>query len=68
MSHDPGGDAICPVCHGQAVSLGVLGQREHFRCRGCGVDFSAEKIPDEDDYEAEQAWLRDSYIPDENEP
>jgi rubredoxin len=48
--------------------LGTLGQREHFRCRACGADFSAEKIPDETDEAAEQEWLRDSGMPSEDEP
>jgi tRNA(Ile2) C34 agmatinyltransferase TiaS len=61
-------DCDCPACGGAAAFLGTLGQREHFRCRACGADFSAEKIPDETDEAAEQEWLRDSGMPSEDEP
>lgn len=30
----------CPICDGEGVPLGELGNREHFRCRACGADFS----------------------------
>jgi len=30
----------CPVCGGPGVELGTLGNRQHFRCRNCGMDFS----------------------------
>lgn len=32
----------CPLDGGDAVPLGTLGSRTHFRCRSCGIDFSAE--------------------------
>lgn len=32
----------CPACNGPGVLLGTLGSRSHFRCRDCGLDFSAE--------------------------
>jgi hypothetical protein len=30
----------CPACGGGGVSMGTLGQCEHFRCQNCGIDFS----------------------------
>jgi transposase-like protein len=30
----------CPVCGGPGMELGTLGNRQHFRCRNCGMDFS----------------------------
>lgn len=30
----------CPVCGGPGALLGKLGNRWHFRCRACGLDFS----------------------------
>jgi hypothetical protein len=38
----------CPVCGGPGVLLGQLGRRVHFRCRNCGMDFSAD-VADLDD-------------------
>ncbi|MCP1392156.1 MAG: hypothetical protein J5I35_05310 [Methanothrix harundinacea] len=32
----------CPACGGPGVILGKLGNRWHFRCRGCGIDYSEE--------------------------
>jgi len=32
----------CSVCGGELTSLGVLGRREHLRCRNCGMDSSRE--------------------------
>jgi hypothetical protein len=37
---DVGPAPQCPVCGGPAVAIGELGQRRHFRCRDCGIDFS----------------------------
>lgn len=34
--------AQCPACGGQGQSMGTLDNREHFRCRNCGADFSKE--------------------------
>jgi hypothetical protein len=34
--------AACPVCAGEGNHIGDLGQRRHFRCRDCGIDFSSE--------------------------
>lgn len=31
----------CPCCDGDSTFLGALGSRNHFRCRDCGIDFSA---------------------------
>jgi DNA-directed RNA polymerase subunit RPC12/RpoP len=33
----------CPVCGGPSYELGTLGNREHFRCQNCGMDFSRIK-------------------------
>lgn len=30
----------CPLCAGPGISLGLLGSREHFSCRNCGMEFS----------------------------
>jgi len=30
----------CPVCHGPGVLMGTLGNRDHYRCRCCGMDYS----------------------------
>lgn len=32
----------CPMCGGNPVMLGALGNRAHFRCRSCGMDYSIE--------------------------
>jgi transposase-like protein len=32
----------CPLCDSEAGEMGSLGNRKHYRCRACGVDFSAE--------------------------
>lgn len=32
--------AECPVCGGPGLLLGQLGNRVHYRCRNCGMDFS----------------------------
>lgn len=34
--------ASCPTCEGPSNFLGKLGNREHFRCRNCGMDWSTE--------------------------
>jgi len=30
----------CPLCEGPGMYQGSLGQRSHFRCRNCGIDFN----------------------------
>lgn len=30
----------CPVCQGELLFMGALGQRNHFRCRDCGAECS----------------------------
>src|ERR1700751_1606864 len=36
-------DEPCPACHShQYIALGFLGNREHRRCRACGLDYSLE--------------------------
>lgn len=32
--------AYCPMCGGAGYELGTLGNKRHFRCRDCGIDFS----------------------------
>ena len=36
---------VCLTCCGPAGSMGVLGNREHFRCRDCGAEFSIALPP-----------------------
>ncbi len=33
-------DCECPACGGEGQELGVLGHRQHMRCRACGANFS----------------------------
>ena len=33
----------CPLCAGPGISLGLLGSREHFSCRNCGMEFSRKE-------------------------
>jgi hypothetical protein len=35
-------DSNCPQCGGQPTELGGLGNRNHYRCRDCGWDWSKE--------------------------
>lgn len=39
--------ASCPACGGEGASMGSLGNREHMRCRQCGLDFSHDNTPAE---------------------
>lgn len=34
---------VCPVCDGEGEDMGSMGQKDHFRCRGCGITFSHDK-------------------------
>lgn len=34
---------VCPVCGGEGNHLGTMGNREQFRCRNCGIDFSFQR-------------------------
>lgn len=34
---------VCPLDGGVGVPLGALGNRLHFRCRQCGMNFSHER-------------------------
>lgn len=57
-------DIFCPVCQGDGMFLGSLGNLDHFRCRACGLTFSIENEPvmeDEDgnDWMLEQQELED---------
>ena len=45
MSHE------CFFCHGVLMSLGVLGDREWYRCRQCGLDQTVGETKGEDDAE-----------------
>jgi transposase-like protein len=31
----------CPVCDGEGIELGTLGNLTHYRCRDCGMTFSS---------------------------
>lgn len=33
----------CPMCHGAGVSLGALGDLNHYKCRDCGMYFHDER-------------------------
>lgn len=35
----------CSACSGPLAYQGTLGNREHYRCRNCGLDFSTEIAP-----------------------
>jgi hypothetical protein len=35
----------CPICGGEPVVMGQLGNRVHCRCRNCGADFSWVDLP-----------------------
>jgi uncharacterized protein (DUF983 family) len=36
-------DETCPACGShEYIALGFLGNREHHRCRACGLDYSLE--------------------------
>lgn len=35
----------CPACDGPGVLLGQLGNRIHYRCRNCGMDFNEKVDP-----------------------
>lgn len=36
----------CPICDGDGLVLGILGNLKHFRCRECGADFNVNLAPD----------------------
>ena len=43
----PGGgldSKFCRLCDGALQVLGTLGGLVHYRCRGCGVEYSGEAI------------------------
>ena len=43
---DPGVKVIaeaCPVCGNENESLGNLGQKDHYKCRNCGIMYSHDK-------------------------
>ena len=44
----------CPVCGGDGVKLGTLGNLTHFRCRNCGITFSSPVELKWDDETTEQ--------------
>lgn len=37
----------CPACNGELFELGTLGNRQHYRCRACGIDCSTEHLKPE---------------------
>lgn len=42
-------DWICEACNGPLELLGVLGAREHARCRACGLDHNRPVAVDGED-------------------
>jgi hypothetical protein len=41
--------ARCPVCSGIGYLMGTLGRKCHYRCRGCGIEFSHNIAEQKDD-------------------
>jgi len=35
-------EEICPACSGPGMSMGVLGRKEWFRCRNCGMEWHGQ--------------------------
>jgi hypothetical protein len=52
--------AECPVCAGPGLLLGQLGNRVHYRCRNCGMDFSESGAGEEP---LAEAPLLDAEVP-----
>ena len=44
----------CPVCDGEGIQLGTLGNITHYRCRDCGITFSSSVELKWDDETTEQ--------------
>jgi hypothetical protein len=42
MDEERDSDPYCSLCGGELVILGLLGARQHSRCRDCGMDSSKE--------------------------
>ena len=40
----PQTEAICPICGGPGMSMGILGRKQFFRCRNCGIEWSLDAI------------------------
>ena len=38
----PHENPACPTCGGVGAELGALGNRTHYRCISCGLDFSKD--------------------------
>lgn len=41
--HEESPEAHCPMCYGEGVHMGGLGNLDHFRCRDCGAQFSQKR-------------------------
>lgn len=37
----------CPICGGQALLLGVLGNSHHYKCIQCNWEFTKDKVSEE---------------------
>lgn len=42
VNEDDDEPAECPMCGGPGVPLGQLGNRMHYKCENCGMDFSRD--------------------------
>ena len=51
--------AECPLCGGVGKEMGVLAEREWFRCQDCGFDFSRAFNPETTDVEDETELSQD---------
>ncbi len=58
-------DWTCQACNGPIVPLGVLGTREHGRCRLCGLNHSRPVAVDGDDVGPAQIDPEDLILRDE---
>lgn len=53
----------CRICNGELEVLGVLGKRQHLRCRSCGLG-SSVPAPDDDEPDDDS---RPAHAPFDNE-
>jgi transposase-like protein len=44
--------AQCPACDGPAGLLGALGNRKHYQCRDCGMQYSKDASEEDEEQEA----------------
>lgn len=50
-------DGVCPICYGELVYMGTLGNTPHYNCLDCGAWSSLEII----DTEMEELYEEDTY-------